>query len=468
MQDCTPALLKTFKALEDVPEGQLQWLIDNSKCYMLADGDPLTREGGPIAGPHFVISGSIKIYITQNGSMREMGFSGAGSITGYLPFSRAAVATVNSQAVGDTQLLTFPTEKVRDMIQTQFELTQALVHVMTNRVRSFTTLQQQNEKMMALGKLSAGLTHELNNPASAIVRDSDSLLKHLKMQPGDFKSVIAIRMEPEQVDAVSDILFRILDEGEPLTLTLRQRSEKEDELNDLFDELGVISEIDTVENFVDFGFEPGDVKALAQHIPRQFLSPVLNWINNLLTTERMVQDIGESSKRIADLVNSVKTYTHMDRGQEKQYADIRIGIKNTLQMLIYKIKKGNITMVKEFDETLPPVKAMIGELNQVWTNLVDNALDAMEVNGKGTLTIKTKKDGKFVQVSIIDDGPGIPANIQSRIFDPFFTTKEMGKGTGLGLEVVQRIVHQHNGSIKVISKPGHTEFVVCFPILIVD
>jgi signal transduction histidine kinase len=154
----------------------------------------------------------------------------------------------------------------------------------------------------------------------------------------------------------------------------------------------------------------------------------------------------------------------MDRGADKQYADIRIGIKNTLVMLLYKIKKGNITMVKQFDETLPPVKALIGELNQVWTNLVDNALDAMEPNGKGTLTIKTRKDGKFVEVSVADDGPGIPAEIKSRIFDPFFTTKEMGKGTGMGLEVVQRIVQQHNGSIKVNSEPGKTEFIICFPI----
>jgi signal transduction histidine kinase len=187
-------------------------------------------------------------------------------------------------------------------------------------------------------------------------------------------------------------------------------------------------------------------------------------MNTLLVTDRMVQDIGESARRIATLVNSVKTYTHMDQGQEKQYADIRIGIKNTFQMLIYKIKKGNITVVKEFDETLPPVKAQIGELNQVWTNLIDNALDAMESRGKGTLTIKTERDREFVQVSIIDDGPGIPEEIQSRIFDPFFTTKEMGKGTGMGLEVVQRIVRQHNGSIKVISEPGRTEFRVCFPI----
>ena len=133
-------------------------------------------------------------------------------------------------------------------------------------------------------------------------------------------------------------------------------------------------------------------------------------------------------------------------------------------MLIYKIKKGNITVVKEFDESLPPVKAQIGELNQVWTNLIDNALDAMEPNGKGTLTIKTERDKEFVQVTIADDGVGIPEDIRTRIFDPFFTTKEMGKGTGMGLEVVQRIVQQHNGSIKVISEPGHTAFVVCFPI----
>jgi signal transduction histidine kinase len=191
---------------------------------------------------------------------------------------------------------------------------------------------------------------------------------------------------------------------------------------------------------------------------------VFNWISQLLNTERMVQDIQESSRRIADLVSSVKIFTHMDRGSNKEYADIHIGIRNTLTMLGYKIRKGNITLVEDFDETLPPVNAMIGELNQVWTNLIDNALDAMETNGKGTLTIKTKKDREFVQVSIIDDGPGIPEDIRTRIFDPFFTTKEIGKGTGMGLEVVQRIVQQHHGSIKVISEPGKTEFVVCFPI----
>lgn len=464
MVECTPALFKTFEALKDVPEDQLQWLIDQSDCLEFGDGEVLAEPGNPLMGTYFVISGKMRLYLPIGGVKREIGDFGPGEISGYLPYSRAKMGTGYTVAMGTSQLMIFPKDKTPEMIKNHFELTQALVHVMTNRVRTFTTLQQQNEKMLALGKLAAGLTHELNNPASAIVRDSESLLAHLQMEPVSFKSMIAIRMEPEQVDAVTNEFFRFLTERKDINLTIRQRADKEDALTDAFDELGMQYLPELPENFAEFGIEPSDVESFSHHIPKQFLGPVFNWMNTLLVTDRMVQDIGESARRIATLVNSVKTYTHMDQGQEKQYADIRIGIKNTFQMLIYKIKKGNISVVKEFDETLPPVKAQIGELNQVWTNLIDNALDAMESSGKGTLTIKTERDREFVQVSIIDDGPGIPEEIQSRIFDPFFTTKEMGKGTGMGLEVVQRIVRQHNGSIKVISEPGRTEFRVCFPI----
>lgn len=154
----------------------------------------------------------------------------------------------------------------------------------------------------------------------------------------------------------------------------------------------------------------------------------------------------------------------MDQGSDKQFADIHNGIRNTLTMLQYKIRKGNIDLIENFDLELPMVKAMIGELNQVWTNLIDNAIDAMEVNGKGILEIRTERDGAFVQVSIIDNGPGVPEQIRTRIFEPFFTTKEIGKGTGLGLDVVMQIVKQHHGEIKVKSTPGNTAFVVCFPI----
>jgi signal transduction histidine kinase len=464
MKPVTVEAFKIFDDLKNVPADQLEWLIANSRQYELAEGEHLTTQGQPLTGPHFIISGKLLVYFTQAGATREIATVTDGDITGYLPYSRGVVATASSRALTDMQLLTFDTAKMREMIRDQFERTQALVHVMSNRVRSFTAMQQQNEKMMALGKLSAGLAHELNNPASAIVRDSISLREHFQMQPGAFKNVIGVRMNAEQVDAVTSELFKVLAAKERPSLTLKEKMKAEEEMTDWLDEHGVEDNYELAENFVDFNFCITNLETINRHIPNEYLAPVFNWISNLLVTEKMVEDIQESSRRIADLVSSVKTFTHMDRGSDKQYADIRIGIRNTLTMLGYKLKKGNITLVEDYDETLPPVKALIGELNQVWTNLIDNALDAMEANAKGTLTIKTARDGEFVQVTITDDGPGIPADIVTRIFDPFFTTKEMGKGTGMGLEVVQRIVNQHKGSIKVRSVPGDTEFEVCFPI----
>ncbi|MCO5945831.1 ATP-binding protein [Mucilaginibacter flavidus] len=464
MEPITINTLRTFEALANVPDEQLQWLIDTCEERILPEGTLFVKPGDPMVGPHFIISGEFAAFVSQSNSKRELGIFGAGVITGYLPYSRGKTSSVYMKVRNEARILTFPTERIREMIKDHFELTQALVHVMSNRVREFTAFQQQNEKMMALGKLSAGLTHELNNPASAIVRDSVSLREHLRLEPQTFKKLTAIKMDSGQVDAVNDALFRVLAETDRPRLTLKEKTKREEEISDWLDGLGIEDAYDMAETLVDFNFKVTDLEDFKKNIPDAFLSPVFGWINTLLVTEKMVEDIQESARRIAELVKSVKTFTHMDRGADKQYADIHIGIRNTLTMLGYRKKKGNITLVEDFDFTLPPVKALIGELNQVWTNLLDNAFDAMDQNGKGTLTIKTEKDKEFVRVSIIDDGPGIPEEIRSRVFDPFFTTKEMGKGTGMGLEVVQRIVNQHNGSIKVSSVPGHTEFVVCFPI----
>ncbi len=456
--------LKTFEQLKDVPEDQLQWLIDNSLDRTFQDGEMVATLGEEMSGPHFILSGKLHLSGMQaNGQWREMTFE-EGAITGYLPFSRGKIMPGNSKSIGESHILTLKKDKMMEMIRENFELTQALVHVMTTRVRNFTALEQQNEKMMALGKLSAGLAHELNNPAAAIVRDSVSLRDHLKLQPHTFKKVINIQMSPGQVEAMNEELFRVLTDKDRKVMTLKQKNEREDELVDWLEERSVENSYDIAESLVEFNFCSFDLDRIAEHIPNDYLSPVFKWICSIVETERMVEDIQESARRIAELVSSVKTYTHMDRGTDKQFADIHIGIRNTLTMLGYKLRKGNIQVVEDFDHTLPPVKALIGELNQVWTNLIDNATDAMEPNGKGILTIKTHKDRDSVKVSIIDNGPGIPQDVQSRIFDPFFTTKELGKGTGLGLEMVQRIVQQHRGSIKVISQPGQTEFEVCFPI----
>lgn len=463
MNQVTPEWLQSIEALKDVPVPQLQWLIDNSKHYVLPEDGYMFKPGEPITGTHIIVSGKISLYMLQNNEVREFITFETKAITGYLPFSRGKIAASYGRATTDTQIMTLPIEKIDHLIHNYFELTQALVHIMTSRVRDFTAREQQNEKMMALGKLSAGLTHELNNPATAVVRGSASLKKHLQLLPESFKEIISIRMNADQVDIVNDKMFAVLKREKPV-LTMMRRADLEDDLVDWMNQYQINNTSEIAENFVDFGFNLDDLEEFKQHIPENYLSPIFNWINKNLVIEKTVSDIEEASKRIADLVGSVKTFTHMDQGHDKQFADIHTGIRNTLTMLQYKLRKGNIEFVEHFDTTLPPVKAMIGELNQVWTNLIDNALDAMEANGKGVLEIKTERDKTFVKVSIIDNGPGIPEDIKSNIFDPFFTTKAIGKGTGLGLDVVSRIVKQHRGSIKVNSAPDRTEFVICFPI----
>jgi signal transduction histidine kinase len=244
-----------------------------------------------------------------------------------------------------------------------------------------------------------------------------------------------------------------------------QRTELEDELRDWLDGKKIANSDEIAENFLEYGFSCDDMEHFYEHVPEQYLSPILNWINTNLVTERMVQDIQEASQRIFRLIQSVKNFTHMDQGKGKELIDIHSGIANTLTMMQYKLKKGNIEVVEEFDPGLPKVMALVGELNQVWTNLIDNAVDAMEESGKGKLIIRTECDRQYARISIIDNGPGIPENILSSIFDPFFTTKGIGKGTGLGLDVVMRIIQgQHHGTVKVNSVPGRTEFIVCLPI----
>ncbi len=464
MQTVTVDWLQSIDALKEVPVDQLKWMIENSRHYTLAEGEFLFQAGNPAIGTHILIAGRISLYLQQKEGIREVNVLGPKDISGYLPFSRGYKANVNGKVIANAEILTLPIEKFREMISHHFELTQALVHIMTTRVRDFTSLQQQNEKMMALGKLSAGLAHELNNPASAIVRGSASLKEHLQLVPEAFKEVMAIKMEEKDVDFVAGKLFEVLGRSEKPKLTLMERTENEDTLRDWMEDHQVQNAGEIAENLLEYGFASEDLQVIKQHIPTTSLSAVFNWINSNLVTERMVMDIQQASQRISELVKSVKNFTHMDQGKGKEATDIHSGIRNTLTMLQYRLKKGNIAVVEEFDEGLPPVFALVGELTQVWTNLIDTALDAMEPAGNGQLTIRTERDHDSVKVSVIDNGPGIPADIQPRIFDPFFTTKDIGKGTGLGLDVVMQIVRQHRGSVKVQSEPGRTAVVVCFPI----
>ncbi len=455
-------LLKSIPDFAEVPEPQLQWIIDNGSCQVYQIGDYLFKRGDEMDKMFIILSGQFRIKVAQKDQFRIIGTFEAQSITGTLPYSRATTASGYADASVESHVVILNKDHFKTMIREHEELTTALVHNMSSRIRQFTKIQQQNDKMMALGKLSAGLAHELNNPSAAVVRSAQTLKKHLSFLPENFKRVIKIKSTDEQVDCVNTILFSRVEEGVQ-NFSLMEKTGREDEIAEWLEEKGMDDGYELVENFVDFGFTLEDFDTIDGCLRAEDLFPVINWLNQVLTTEKLVTEIEDASQRINDLVMSVKSYTHMDQAPEKQAVDIHIGIINTLTMLKHKLNKGNINLNKEFGD-LPPVSLFVSEMNQVWTNLIDNAIDAMEGGNEKKLTIETLVDREFVNINITDTGKGIPEDIKDNIFDPFFTTKPVGKGTGLGLDVVQQIINQHNGSIKVDSKPGETTFYICVPV----
>ena len=450
-------------SLQGVPIEQLQWLIDNSECREFKEGEFLFKKGEPADNMIILLSGKVKAYALQNNQKRELFELERNDITGLLPFSRLKIAVGIAEVVEPTTVLLTSREKLKELVCTHYDLTEKLVHEMTSRVREFTSMQRQNEKMMALGKLSAGLAHELNNPAAAIVRSSDELKKHLNYTPERFKRVISMKLEPGQVDAVNTILYQKASEGRR-DLGLRERNQKEEEIQDWLDDNDLEGGDDLADNFIEYGIGPGELDKVREHIPAEQLMAVLLWLDNVLTTERMVGDINEAATRISKLVQSVKSYSHMDRGHDKVLTNIHLGLKDTLVMLDHKLRRSNISLAMDFGSDIPPVSILPGEMNQVWTNIIDNAIDALEGVPQPVLTVKSVRDGEFVKIHITDNGPGIPEDLMSKIFDPFFTTKEIGKGSGLGLEIAKKIVEQHNGSLKAASQPGKTTFTVCIPL----
>lgn len=456
--------LKKVPLLMGLPEADIKWLAEKGRVNKFEEGDTIFTKGNPIESMRIVLEGKVDLHINQGGQWKSLGAFEKGDLTGLLPYSRLRSALGEGIATERSFVYELHKDFFPEMIREHHDLTALLVHSMTDRVRDFTKQQQQDDKMMALGKLSAGLAHELNNPSAAVVRSAHELKKHLSNLPEKFKGVIKIRTTDEVVDLVNDLVFNKIKDYGALNLSMMARTEKEDQLADWLDRNKFENSYSLAETFTEFGIGVEDLEKVKQSLRPEDCIPVIGWVNQVLNTERLVNEIGEASKRINDLVTSIKSYTHMDQAQEKTRADIHKGIRNTLTMLNHKLKKGNIKLIEEFSENLPHANIYVSELNQVWTNLIDNAIDAMEGGSANELKIKSAKDGAFINVSVIDNGPGIPDAIRDKIFDPFYTTKAIGKGTGLGLDVVQQIVNQHNGRIYVDSHPGQTEFRVCIPI----
>ena len=465
MQNDTIEQLRRIITLSDLPDAHLQWLAERMEYAEYEDGVLIVNKGEPADWMWFVLEGKVDFYMDVHGQQvyyynfqNDHVTGGAG---GLLPYSRMKSSPGYAYAVGLVKRFALHKKYFQELEQLNPALVQRLIGYMTERARSFATTQMQLEKVSALGRLSAGIAHELNNPASAINRISSELTTRLNLNYELTEKLLHHKIGAERIQSLRRKAATLHQNAEK-RLSALQRMEREDEITAWLSEHGLPGKLGVAEPFADAGFTGGDLDAIAGDESTEALADIIRWFENLLSSQRILRDLGEASSRISNLVGAIKSHVQMDRTNELQPTDIHKDIENTLTLLGYKLRDKHVAVKKNFCDNLPPVPAYIGELNQVWTNIIDNAIYALGKDGE--LTIETICDPRNVTVKVIDNGPGIPPEIISRIFDPFFTTKKVGEGTGIGLDLVNRIIKRHSGTITVNSKPGRTEFLISLPL----
>jgi signal transduction histidine kinase len=462
-----PNDLKHLLALAELPDEHLQWIIDHSEYQEFNDGDLVAKYGEPAEVMWIALEGKVAFYMYINGrQVYYFTFENnhiTGGIGGLMPYSRMKTYPGYSYALGDVKLLRMHKKHFVELEHLNPDFIQKLIGYMTERARVFATTQLQHEKVSALGNLAAGIAHEMNNPAAAIRGISDELNKRLKRNYELTKNLLESQLTVEHLEKIHLLVLKKEDDqSTPVKRSAMERIDIEDEISDWMEQNGV-SDRAIAETFAENGFTPADLRNLYTSLESEAFNRVIPWLENLISSKKIIKDLADASIRISNLVTSIKSHVHMDRTNDLQPTNIQKDIENTLTLLGFKLREKNIEVKKEFSADLPDIPAFVSELNQVWTNLIDNAIFALDKNG--IITITTSHDDKNISVSVIDSGPGIPQNIISRIFEPFFTTKKVGEGTGIGLDIVSRIVKNHNGEISVESEPGRTVFTVCIPIV---
>ncbi|MGA7338219.1 MAG: ATP-binding protein, partial [Candidatus Sulfotelmatobacter sp.] len=450
--------LQRVPAFADLPDDQLDWFLSQAQELKLKAGDVYARQGDPADAMFVILAG----HLQGRGELRGETFVfdlEAGDVTGVLPFSRMTHFTVSGRAMTDGLALRFSKSQFPELIQKMPVLTQRLVGLMSDRIRETTRLEQQRDRLASLGKLSAGLAHELNNPASAAKRAASQLRETLKkirdasLELGRRDLSAAQKSEIEKLE----ISFTVPDVVPPDPLTI---SDLEDQIDSLLRSHGQNDLWMLAAGLARRNIKPETVESLFAILDSDTARAALVRIAASVEIASLVHEIESSASRISDLVGAIKEYTHMDQAPVLN-VDVVKGLETTLTILNHKLKQG-VAVQRDYKGVPLLVNSFGSELNQVWTNIIDNAIDAM--HGKGELRVRTYSDDGCAVVEITDNGPGIPEEVQPHIFEPFFTTKGVGEGTGLGLDTVQRIVKKHRGTIQVTSKPGETRFQVWLPL----
>jgi signal transduction histidine kinase len=452
--------LVNHRAIGSAPREELAWIAARGYVRKLAVGEQLAIKGSPVEGMYAILSGHMAIFMDKGGAPRKLADWKGGDVTGMLPYSRLVNSPGNSFAQEPSEVFILPSEHMRAMTRECPDLTAILVHRMVDRAREFTSNELHDEKLISLGRLSAGLAHELNNPSAAIERSAALLGERLDELETAARVICGAGLTDAQFDAVNGVRNACAMALETGVRSPIQQAEHEEAIADWLDDHGL--DPSSAEALADTAVTPQALDTLAGQVQGPSLEAALRWAAAGCSVRRLASEIQEAGTRIAGLVLAVKGFTHMDQATAAEPVNLAQSLGNTVAVLKAKARAKAIAVAVKLEPDLPRVRGFVGELNQVWGNLIDNALDA--VNESGQVDVRAERDTRRVIVRIADNGPGIPAEIRDRIFDPFFTTKPAGQGTGLGLDIVRRLVQHNDGSIEVESEPGRTEFRVSLPI----
>jgi signal transduction histidine kinase len=452
--------LYSIPLFEDTTDDEIEWLIANSSEQHLERGEFFAREGDPATHFYIVLEGELQISRMFNGKRYALGTTPRGIMGGEVFLLQGTNMQSSAQAIMPTRLMVFDVRAFRAIFANCPTVGAKILKTASQRLQGYAAIVGQHEKMAALGKLAAGLAHELNNPAAAARRSADLLRTTLPALQERTMALCALGLTQADLDRLAAFQQQIAARAATATpLSTLARSDREDELGDWLDERGVASAWDVAGAFVGAYMTVDDLEELAAPFAPEHISGVLTWLNDSISANGLLAEIEQSTRRISELVGAIKSYTYMDQGQLHE-VDINRDLETTLTVMKHKLK--NVSVVREYEPELPHIMAHGGQLNQVWTNLIDNAVYAM--GGNGILRLITRSENTHVMVEVNDSGAGIPPEILPRLFEPFFTTKPVGSGTGLGLDTTYRIIKQHTGSIDVQSKPGETRFIIRLPI----
>jgi signal transduction histidine kinase len=449
--------LRRVAAFSDLPEDQVEWFLSHTEEVSLRAGEVFVRQGDPPDWMFVFLEGLFQWRGEFGGDMVSLPAQ-AGEISGVLPFSRMKRFTVTGLALSPGRILKFPAELLPELVLRMPELTTRLIAMMSDRIREGTRIEQQRDRLISLGKLAAGLAHELNNPASAATRAADQMrdtLGKLRNANAELWRRPLSEAERARIEGVEDWL---LQSGASLLDGLAL-IELEERLDAILKSRGCANSWELSAALARGGMPAHTLTSLLTELDAETARPALARIAAAAELSALLSAVENGAARISDLVQTIKEYTYMDQASE-QNADIVQSLETTLDALAHLLRPG-IKIQRNYYPNPLIVKTVGSELNQVWTNIIENAVEAML--GQGELRLRTFRDGRYVVVEIGDSGPGIPAEIAPHIFDPFFTTKGVGEGTGLGLNTVQTIVRKHGGSIQMSSKPGDTRFQVWLP-----